>query len=81
MDWDDEYLSNTLSCNCPMIMQCYHVKNIQNFKIIKITQRHSYKLIDHTSCKLLESCFYICDVLSLTQSRAQKIYSYKTDHV
>ncbi len=46
--WDDEYLSNTLSYKCPMIMQC-DVKNMQDFKIIKITQRHSYKLIDHTS--------------------------------
>ncbi len=30
-------------------MQCYYVKIIQDFKIIKITQRHNYKLIDHTS--------------------------------
>ncbi len=29
-----------------------YVKNIQDFKIIKITQRPSYKLIDHTSCPI-----------------------------
>ncbi len=27
--------------------------NIQDFKIIKVTQRHSYKLIDHISWQLL----------------------------
>ncbi len=36
-----------------MIMQCYYVENIQDFKIIKITQHHSYKLIDHTSLHYL----------------------------
>ncbi len=30
-------------------MQCCYVKNIQDFKIMKINQCHSYELSDHTS--------------------------------
>ncbi len=36
-------------------MQCCSVKNIQDFKIIKITQCHVYKLIAHTPCVELKN--------------------------
>ncbi len=58
--------------NVQMITQCCYVKNIQDFKMIVITQCHSYKLNGHTSSQfipILEAEFSI-------QSSSKKIYQY-----
>ena len=48
MDYGNIFGLATMSFNV-MCNDNPYVKNIQNFNIIIITQRHSYKLIDHTS--------------------------------
>ena len=58
MDWGDEQLPKTHSYNCSTVMQCCYVKNMQDFKIIKITQCHGYKLIAHTPCHITRFCHH-----------------------
>ncbi len=77
----DEKLSDRISYNCSMIMQCSYVRNIQDFEIIRITQCHRYKLNGHTLYESLEVPFRTSFRTSLPLKWYLEVISYITSEI